>query len=165
MGCILTVTRKKGAVSAEKLSEILKNSNNKVAKIGWFETAKYEDGTSVAYIASIQEFGNSRIPARLGMRKTIANKRNHWQSVLNSEFKKVIENKSTLDKALELIGIVASGDFRETITKVVSPPLKPSTIKARLRKRANGKTIGLLTKPLIDSKLLLNSLTYKVTNK
>ena len=57
---------------------------NSEAKVGWFENAKYSDGTPVAYIASIQEFGypEGNIPPRLGMRFTAASrKRNGGQNL------------------------------------------------------------------------------------
>lgn len=41
------------------LTERVAGIGKKVAKTGWFESAKYEDGTPVAYIASIHEYGVS----------------------------------------------------------------------------------------------------------
>lgn len=41
------------------LTDRVAGIGKKVAKTGWFESAKYEDGTPVAYIASIHEYGVS----------------------------------------------------------------------------------------------------------
>ena len=35
----------------------VKDLDGKVGKAGWFHTSRYADGTPVAYIAAIQEFG------------------------------------------------------------------------------------------------------------
>jgi hypothetical protein len=62
------------------LEVALQTLGNKVGKVGWFEGAKYPDGTQVAYVATIQEYGYSpkNIPPRPFMRPTIVKYRNTW---------------------------------------------------------------------------------------
>lgn len=49
--------KRKNPGAFETLRSRIKELDGKVAKAGWFESSKYEDGTPVAYVASIQEFG------------------------------------------------------------------------------------------------------------
>ncbi len=42
-----------------KIDKIGEGFKNREARIGWFESARYEDGTPVAYVATIQEFGGT----------------------------------------------------------------------------------------------------------
>ena len=44
-----------GSKALEKLADQIKKSK---LEVGFFESAKYPDGTPVAYVAAIQEFGN-----------------------------------------------------------------------------------------------------------
>ena len=50
-------------------------------KVGWFEGAKYEDGTPVAYVAAIQEYGFVNIPPRSFMRTTVQEKKEAWKKL------------------------------------------------------------------------------------
>jgi len=42
-----------------KIDGLSKDLKAREARVGWFPGAKYEDGTSVAYIATVQEFGGT----------------------------------------------------------------------------------------------------------
>jgi hypothetical protein len=42
-----------------KIDAIGEGFANREAKVGWFSSDKYEDGTPVAYVAAIQEFGGT----------------------------------------------------------------------------------------------------------
>lgn len=50
------ITRKNPKAFAEIVNR-LKELDGTSAKAGWFATSKYEDGTPVAYVAAIQEYG------------------------------------------------------------------------------------------------------------
>jgi hypothetical protein len=154
-----------GAKQLEKVLSELKS--NKVGKVGWFKSAKYEDGTQVAYVAAIQEFGDpgNNIPARPFMRPTLRSKQNGWRENINQLAKLVIKGESSLENLFETVGLKAAGDIREKITTIQSPKLADATIAARLRKRADKKTVGNLTKPLVDTEVLLNTLTNIVEDK
>lgn len=143
------------------------DKNKKVGKVGWFKGAKYADGTQVAYVATIQEYGvpEKNIPPRPTMRPTVSAKQNEWKNISEQLIKGILDNGGSIEKVLDAIGQRAAGDIRETIRTLQSPPLKQSTIDARLSKKADKTTLGLLSKPLIDSKILLNSLTSVVEDK
>lgn len=161
----MAVVRRTGGDS-QRLEQIITGISDFRSKVGFFESAKYEDGTPVAYVAAIQEFGSpqNQIPPRSFMRKTISEKTTEWKSLLKSGAKAILAGNETSESVIEKIGLLAAGDIRKTISEITEPALKESTIKARMRKRANKKTVGNLTKPLVDSGLMLASV-QNVTEK
>lgn len=153
--------------AGKNLEVALKNLQGKVGKVGWFEKSKYEDGTSVAYVAAIQEYGypNGNIPPRPFMRPTIAKKQQEWAKIAESGAKAVLAGKSQVGQVMEAIGLKAAGDIRKTISLITTPPLSPRTIEARRSRRADKKTIGSLTKPLIDTGIMFGTLTNTVEDE
>lgn len=141
----------------EQITLALKELEGKQAKAGWFETAKYENGTPVAYVATIQEFGcpENGIPSRPFMRPAIAKYRDEWSSMAKKGAKAILKGAFTASQVMEMIAMRAASDVAKEITEVTSPPLKPATIAARLRKKSDKSTIGNLTKPLVDTGLML----------
>jgi len=162
----LKVVRKAGE-GDKALKAALKQLDAKVAKTGWFESSKYEDGTPVAYVAAIQELGSpsKNIPARPYLRQTIAKFKTLWIKIAALESKKILRGESTVDNALTILGSTAASNIQETISTGSFKPLKKSTIANRLRKRANKKTVGSLDKPLVDTGYMLATVTYTVENK
>lgn len=160
------VRRVKGQAGA-LLEKAMKDAERKVARVGWFPSAKYTDGTPVAYVAAIQEYGvpAKNIPSRSFMRTTIAEKQKKWTKTIESGSKAVLRGVATVDEVLEGVAMQAEGDIAKKITQIYTPPLKPATIAARLRRRADKKTIGSLTKPLIDTGIMLNTLSHEVTSE
>jgi hypothetical protein len=66
---------------------------------------------------------------------------------------------------LDVIGMQVSSNVQETIKSIQTPALRNSTIKARLNKKRDKKTIGLIEKPLVDTGTLLNTITNVVEKK
>lgn len=124
-----------------------------VAQVGFPSGKNYPDGTSVAYVAAIQEFGAPavNIPPRPFMRPTVAAHKDEWTKIIAKSIPQVVEGKKSAEDVLELVGIKASADIQETISKVSSPPLKPATIQ---RKGS--------AKPLIDTGLMVASVRNAV---
>lgn len=156
----MKVVKNPGGLS-EHLQKAIADLETKRLSVGWFDTAKYEDGTPVAYVATIQEFGypGGNIPPRPFMRPTIAEKRDEWTDTLRKGSKQVINGKLTVTQMLGQFGMMASGEIAQTISQVTSPPLKPSTLRARQSRK---KTPGVSTKPLVDTGLLIQSVSSKV---
>lgn len=129
--------------------------------VGWFDSAKYPDGTPVALVATTQEFGSTkkRIPPRSFMRPAINEGRTEWSAAAASGFKAVAAGRYTAANVLDLIGSSAAGAVRQKISELNSPPLDPVTIAARKRKGIHG------TKPLVATTLMLTTLTHKVERK
>lgn len=161
-------------------------------KVGWFDSARYPDGTSVAYVATIQEFGDEshKIPPRPTMRPTIVAQGAAWSSLMAKGSLAAVEGKETARSIFEKLGLQASGDVRRAIATLTAPALSPLTIAIRAYKRDirvygpqpkfTGKTVGQVagmmkkneldvsgvsTKPLIFSSLMFVSLTYAVEVK
>lgn len=139
-------------------------------EVGFFDTARYPDGTPVAYVAAIHEFGypSGGIPARPFMRPTIESKRQEWAKYLNGGMKRVINGTMSTKDVLAALGSAATAQINETIVGITSPPLKDATVAARKRKLADGGkgAQSTISKPLIATGVLTNleySLTYKVT--
>ena len=153
--------------AGKNLEQALKQLEDKVGKVGWFEKSKYEDGTPVAYVATIQEYGypEGNIPPRPFMRPTIAEKQGEWTKIIESGSRAVLNGKAQAKDVLEAVGLKAAGDIRKKISTITAPPLSPRTIEARRAKRADKKTIGLLTKPLIDTGIMLGTLTNTVEDE
>lgn len=153
--------------AGKKLEIALKNLEGKVGKVGWFKDSQYENGIHVAYVAAIQEYGYppGNIPERPFMRPTIMEKKNEWKELALSGSRSILKGNATIAIVMEALGLRAAGQVRAMISAILVPPLSPITIAARLRKRANKKVIGSLTKPLIDTGLMLNSLTNTVENE
>lgn len=147
----------KAALSAEKFQ----------TKVGWIDGAKYEDGTPVAYVATIQEFGSAKnnIPPRSFMRSTAAERQQDWARLAESGAKAVMAGNASIEDVMSGLGQQAEGDIRKKITQIQTPALEDSTVKSRQRKLANGKKVGNLSKPLVESGLMLASLSSTVEEK
>jgi len=157
-------------------------------KVGWFDTARYEDGTAVAYVATIQEFGapTQAIPARPFMRPTIIERQAEWKALMSSGSKAIAKGKRTALEVMTILGLQAEGDVRLTISTLTEPALSPLTIAVRAYMKEQGTPLGKLkgrrelgkvaklleqnkidvsgvsTKPLVFSSLMLATLTSVV---
>lgn len=132
-------------------------------RIGFFEHSKYPDGTPVAYVAAIQELGYGPIPPRPFMRPAESGNKAKWQQNFASLMRAVINGQMSAISAMEQLGMVAAGDVRKAIRAVTAPPLKASTIAARQRRKKGKKSVS--TKPLVDTGLMLQSVTSVVVEK
>lgn len=165
----------------EGLLSHIKELDGYQTKVGWFETAHYEDGTPVAYVAAIQELGSEsrRIPPRPFMRPTIAEQQKKWAETAAIAARRILAGKATGAQMMDLIGAQAEGDVAKTIESITEPSLSPITLGARKYrhegKKVTGATIGEIaarlkagtldisgvpTKPLDDTHLLLSTLTH-----
>ena len=131
----------------------------KRAAVGFFDTAVYLDGTPVAYVATIQEFGHGNIPPRSFMRSTVSEQREAWQNTLAQGARRVLADKLTVDQMLEAFGMQAAGQIKEKIASIMAPGLADVTIAARLRRNNTS------TKPLVDTGYLISSVDSKVESK
>ncbi|MCT8721017.1 hypothetical protein [Glaesserella parasuis] len=100
------------------------------------------------------------IPARPFMRPTISEKKGEWAKI----GKQILQNGGNVDSMLEMVGLRASADIVDTISRIDSPPLQKATIKARNRKYKS-KSSKSSTKPLEDTKILISSISHIVTDK
>ena len=113
-------------------------------------------------IGYIQEFGapESNIPARPFLVPGVRSVSDKIASIFRKAGKNAIEgNLTDVERGLEAAGLVAQIAVKKTITDIIPPPLKESTLAAR---RSRGRT-G--TTPLIDTEQLLNSISYVIRKK
>lgn len=163
---MVKVTRK-SSPTVKFLTQAIKDLETLQVKVGWFEATKYADGTSVAEVGVVQEYGDPAkgIPSRSFLRTTRTARKDYWARVFENEMRKVLKGEVSVKQALVTLGQIAEGDVRKKITQIQTPKLKDKTVAARLRKMKDGKTIGNLTKPLVESGLLLNTLNSAVDEK
>jgi hypothetical protein len=134
-----------------KLAEINRAANNAhEVKVGFLSKAKYPDGTPVAMVAAIQEFGAPRagIPPRPFFRNMIAAKSKEWPRAIANLLK---SNDYDAEKTLTQTGEAVAGQLRQSVVDTNEPPLAESTIRRK----------GF-DKPLVDTGHMLNSVDYEV---
>lgn len=170
----------------DKLAALLGGLDAIQGKVGFFESAKYPDGTPAAYVAAIQEFGapDVSIPPRSFFRTTVAAKTNAWRASLNSGAKQIIAGAWTPEQMMDALVQLAAGNVAQTLAKLQDPPLSPVTLQLRAWKRAgipvggkqvgwaaslvakglNDQVTGSAAKPLVDSGFLLNAITGVVND-
>lgn len=168
------------------LRTALKELTGVETRVGYFSSNKYEDGTPVAYVASIQEFGHGPIPPRPFFRPTIAAQSPAWRELIARGSKGVVNGTRTAYQLMDMIGLQAAGDIRKTISEIQAPPLSVLTLLARKHRMGGGKITGgkqlgelsekgrqhgppdvsgVSTKPLVDTRILLPTLTHITSQK
>lgn len=157
----------------------LKQLDGFQTKVGWFDSAKYDDGTPVAYVAAIQESGYGPIPPRPFMRPAQIDNEEKWKDTAAHGAKQILEGKMTGKDAMDLLGAVAEGDIIKAISEVMAPPLSLITLMARkyrkMGRKVTGRTIGEIagrikkgdvdisgvsTKPLVDTGQMIATVTH-----
>lgn len=124
------------------------------------EQAIYDKtGVKVEAVAFYMEYGrdelNVHYPARPFWRNTLMKYEDRIQSRFKANMQAVLDDKISAYRCYEDLG----KQFKQYLIAVIKEgnfiPLAESTLKARERK-------GTGTQPLIDSKLLINSIVYEV---
>jgi hypothetical protein len=148
-------------------------TNASAVKVGFLAESTYPDGTPVAMIAAIQEYGapNNRmfggppapIPPRPFFRNMIRAKKKEWPNAIRVLLR---DNNYDALRTLQQTGEVVAGQLRQSIIDTNSPPLKASTLRARGvapgMKYDPEKPATFGAKPLIDTGNLLASVSYEV---
>jgi hypothetical protein len=140
-----------GANLARKLLEFAKLVNNPTTlRVGFLSNAKYPDGTPVAMIAAIQDFGapGVGIPPRPFFRNMIAKHSKEWPAGILIQLR---AHDWDAARALSVVGDAIAGQLRQSIIDTNAPPLKPATIARK----------GF-DKPLVDTGHMLNSVDWEV---
>lgn len=119
-------------------------------KVGFLSGASYPNGTPVALIAAIQNWGapSRGIPPRPFFSNMIADKRPEWGPALGAL---LVANGYDAQRALALAGEGIAGQLRQSIRDTNEPPLAESTIRRKGH-----------SKPLVDTGHMLNSVDYEV---
>lgn len=148
-----------GAALERKLAEIAAKAGKAATlQVGFLKGATYPDGTPVAAVAFINEYGRMvrskdgdyyQMP-RPYFRTMIAAKAPKWGKSLGNL---AVLHDYDIVKILQLMGEGITAQLQASIRNLVNPPLAPSTIKEK----------GF-SKPLIDTAVMLNSVAYIVTS-
>lgn len=144
-------TIKGGEVLEERLRELSqKVADPATLRVGFLEGATYPNGTPVAMIAAIQDYGapSKGIPPRPFFRNVIAAGKNTWGKDLTSI---LIAADYNARLALGRMGELIKGQIQTSINKGSFAPLKPATVKRK----------GF-DKPLIDTAHMVNSVDHEV---
>ncbi|EKY2102253.1 hypothetical protein QNX20_004060 [Cronobacter sakazakii] len=136
------------------LNNVEKQLDSKQLKVGFIDGATYPDGTSVAMVATTNEYGRPEHnqPPRPFFRNAIANHESEWTDAIARGLRAGID----VNQVLEAVGAKVQGDIQESIAQLMDPPLSPATIKARKSKGNNS------VKPLVDTKVMIGDVNYEV---
>lgn len=146
-----------GKAIAAKLAEIADKAGKAgVLRVGFLEGATYPDGTSVAFVAAMNEYGHMAmgpdgpyfVLPRSFFRTMIAQKGQGWGPKLG---RIAVATGYDMEKTLMLMGEGIKGQLQESIQQFDSVPLAESTIKRK----------GF-DKQLVDSGHMQNSVDYQV---
>jgi hypothetical protein len=140
-----------GAKLADKLRDMARlMSNASSVKVGFLAEAKYPDGTPVAMIAAIQDYGapSVGIPPRPFFRNMVAARKGEWPDAIRALLK---ANGYDALRTLQQTGEAIAGQLRQSIIDTNEPPLAESTIRRK----------GF-DKPLVDTGHMWQSVDYEV---
>ena len=118
-------------------------------KVGFFSTARYEDGTPVAAVAAWNEFGTETIPERPFFRNALAESERSVGRILQAglDTKKMVVDEQLAGR----VGTHVQGRIQDSITSLKEPPNAPETVR---RKGSSN--------PLLDTGTLRNSVAWEV---
>lgn len=124
-------------------------SGSKYVEVGFMSDAKYPDGTKVAEVAFINEYGDPlhNIPARPFMRQTISKNKSDWIKNIYSS----ISSGKDISQSLSFLGEKIVGDIQDSIINFSDPPNAPYTIQ---KKGFND--------PLVETGNMIKSVTKRV---
>jgi hypothetical protein len=138
-----------------KLEMVLKGIAERAGKpgtvrVGFLEGATYPDGTSVATVAAIQNYGapGANIPARPFFSNMVKEKSPNWGKSLGQV---LVAANYDATLALGRMGEGIKGQLEQAILDTTSPPLAKETVDAK----------GF-SKPLEDTGHMLDSVGFEV---
>jgi hypothetical protein len=158
------VTRKPGKLETFKAAS--EAFDKLAAYAGWFSSSKYPDGTPVAYVATVHEFGDpeSNIPSRSFQRVAVNKYSKDWSVLLANGARKALKGEVTAKQVLDGLGLQVAGDIRTEIARGDFEAIKDSTKRARARRR-NVSVEAVNTDPLRDTNVMVNTLANQTAAK
>lgn len=116
-------------------------------------SGQYEDGTPMAVIGAVQEFGSAdgHIPERSFLRVPLRGNQELFANIFQELLPKVVEGQIDMRQLLEQVGQRAAATSQEAISEGITPPNAPSTVQRK----------GSST-PLVDTGALRQNITYVI---
>lgn len=142
----------------KKAEDTIKHLKDGSVKIGWYKGTKYKNGLLVSEVAYMNDKGftikhkngkETYVPPRPFMQITFTKNSDKWNNFWKEQYKDVADNRISLKKALDKLGIIVKSDIQTTI--ISSDGIRPNT-ESTLRSK---KSKGHGTIPLIDSRVML----------
>ena len=139
---------------------IIKELDEWIVKVGYFDAAHYADGTPIAYVAAIQNLGYAAggIPPRPTLQPAMDANKELYKKMVKRAFQNAI-NGAPITQGLDALGEVAAANVKQAITELRSPSLEDTTVAARARRHSGGIASD---KPLVDTGQMLQATTYAV---
>lgn len=131
----------------------LKKMADMEIQVGFQGDQKYEDGTSIAQVAAVNEFGASDIPERPFMRQSFENHEGELQAACDAA-QRLVSSGGSAEQALQQIGVVAKGLVQDEIVNGGFAPNAESTIKKKGSEQ-----------PLIDTGTMRQSVNFVVKRR
>jgi hypothetical protein len=131
----------------------LKKMTDMEIQVGFQGDQKYEDGTSIAQVAAVNEFGASDIPERPFMRQSFENHEGELQAACDAA-QRLVSSGGSAEQALQQIGVVAKGLVQDEIVNGGFAPNAESTIKKKGSEQ-----------PLIDTGTMRQSVNFVVKRR
>ena len=131
----------------------LKKMTDMEIQVGFQGDQKYEDGTSIAQVAAVNEFGASDIPERPFMRQSFENHEGELQAVCDAA-QRLVSSGGSAEQALQQVGVVAKGLVQDEIVNGGFAPNAESTIKKKGSEQ-----------PLIDTGTMRQSVNFVVKRR
>ena len=128
----------------------LKKMTDMEIQVGFQGDQKYEDGTSIAQVAAVNEFGALDIPERPFMRQSFENHEGELQAACDAA-QRLVSSGGSAEQALQQIGVVAKGLVQDEIVNGGFAPKAESTIKKKGSEQ-----------PLIDTGTMRQSVNFVV---
>lgn len=146
---------------ARDMESVIREMGRKVVKVGYFPHSRYPDGTPVAGVAVVQELGSisRNIPPRRTFGPAVEEGRGMQRAAIAATFRRAVKGTQTVEQGLDQLGMAVVGDVQNKISELTFPPLKRGTIEARRRRGKSGKASE---KPLVDTGVMIQSVTHAV---
>ena len=156
----------------DQLDIKLKQLDGFTSKVGWFDTAKYPDGTPVAQVAYWQENGvaSRSIPPRPVWGPSVKKYAQRWKDIATMGANRILNGQMTGKDAMTMLGEAAQGDIIIAYSEITSPPLSRLTLAIRKYKQMNpgakigGRIFGMLARMLADGKIDISGVSDKPLN-
>lgn len=139
------------------LSDLAERLNATEVRAGFFEDSTYPDGTSVAAVAAGNEYGipENNQPPRSFFRNAINKNKGEW----TQDISRGLQSGLDANSVLEAVGARIKGDIQTSISELMDPPLSTVTLRARKNRKVMPNSS---TKPLVDAKVMIESVNYEV---